>query len=160
VKLYEAIPIERKKKLTGIPLPDRIELWRKRATTNEQGCWLWSGRLNPNGYAHTRIQYRMKYVHRLSYEHYVGPIPEGLGLDHLCRNRSCFNPAHLEPVTALENSRRGVWVPRTHCPAGHPYAGDNLRIRMWNGKPQKYCVVCLKRHRHTSYLRQKEGVSA
>ncbi len=67
-------------------------------------------------------------AHRWSYEYHVGPIPEGLEIDHLCRNRLCVNPDHLEPVTTQENLRRshGNGTKPT-CPAGHPYNGANLR---------------------------------
>lgn len=72
----------------------------------EKGCWLWQGTLRA-GYGRVKIGGRLQEAHRASYEHHVGPIPEGLVVDHLCRNRSCINPAHLEPVTEMENIRRG-----------------------------------------------------
>lgn len=71
-------------------------------------CWLYDGPLNPDGYGHARVDGRKVGVHRAAFQVLVGPIPAGLQLDHLCRNRDCYNPAHLEPVTNAENRRRGL----------------------------------------------------
>ena len=78
-----------------------------------------------SGYGHISVNGTMQLVHRLAYSMFV-PIPEGLVLDHLCRNRSCINPNHLEPVTVAENNLRGEgcmadYARRTHCPQGHAY---------------------------------------
>lgn len=74
----------------------------------ESGCWLWLDQDNSSGYGVYWDGMRGWLAHRFSYEHFVGPIPEGLGLDHLCRVRCCVNPTHLEPVTIQENIRRGA----------------------------------------------------
>jgi hypothetical protein len=92
------------------------------------GCWLWIGVTYPNGYGCFQ---RHTYAHRWSYERYVGPIPDGLELDHLCRTRCCANPSHLEPVTRRVNTLRGTSVfaknaAKTHCPRGHLLGGDNV----------------------------------
>lgn len=73
-------------------------------------CWVWTPPLRPDGYGQFWVASKGRAIvaHRWSYEHHVGPIPEGLTLDHLCRNRSCVNPTHLEPVTRGENVRRGM----------------------------------------------------
>lgn len=80
------------------------------------GCWIWTARISLLGYGETSIgKYGHKRAHRASYEEFVGPIPTGLHLDHRCRNRWCVNPAHLEPVTLAENSRRGASSKLTWC---------------------------------------------
>jgi len=93
-------------------------------------CWAWSGGLSSQGYARLG---RGMYAHRISYEIYVGPIPDGTELDHLCRNRGCVNPDHLEAVSHRENVRRGIagqqGREKTHCPQGHPYDLQNTYRR-------------------------------
>lgn len=88
------------------PLYARID----RDTFHEpnSGCWLWGGADHGSGYGHVRFNMRALFVHRVSYERHVGPIPDGMHIDHKCRNRGCLNPDHLEPVTPRENTRRGL----------------------------------------------------
>jgi hypothetical protein len=70
------------------------------------GCWRWTATLDRVGYGNIQVRRRTMRAHRASYEAHVGPIPKGLELDHLCRNKACVNPSHLEPVTHSENLRR------------------------------------------------------
>jgi hypothetical protein len=93
----------------------------------DTGCWVWTGFVNHHGYAKFHWGAAMVLGHRWAYEHFVGPIPDGLQIDHLCRVRRCLNPAHLEPVTPVENVRRSPLHAgaRTHCPKGHPYDEAN-----------------------------------
>ena len=106
-------------------------------------CWLWRGQRTHGGYAYCWMDGKKRYGHRLVYEWMVGPVPDGLELDHLCRVRHCVNPAHLEAVTRRENMVRGLTfiaaqVQRTHCPQGHPYSPENTRVN--RGKRQ--CRTC------------------
>lgn len=93
------------------------------------GCWIWQASLTHDGYGRFTVDKVTQMAHRVSYEMHLGPIPEGLQLDHLCRRRDCVNPWHLEPVTGSENVKRGVAV-RTECPRGHEYVTrpDGVRI--------------------------------
>jgi len=114
----------------------------------ETGCWLWTARINAKGYAEFRFRGTVR-AHRWAYKHFVGPVPDGLPLDHLCRVRHCVNPAHLEPVTPRENTLRGDTIPaaeaaRTACPAGHPYTPENT-YRHRGAK--RRCVTC-----HRTYM--------
>jgi hypothetical protein len=85
-------------------------------------CWEWRGWRDRHGYGRIDVKRVSRLAHRIAYEILIGPIPDGLELDHLCRNTSCVNPAHLEPVTHRENMGRGTFATKTHCPAGHLYA--------------------------------------
>lgn len=114
------------------PQPVRDRLEANSCPEPNTGCWLWTGALDKDGYAKfTAKSGERKYWrgHIASYEEFIGPVPEGLELDHLCRTKSCINPVHLEPVTGYENMRRGTaWTFRlaiTHCPKGHEYDEQN-----------------------------------
>ena len=112
------------------------------------GCVLWTGSLMPSGYGQVGRGRRgegLATVHRLMYEWFVGPIPDGMEMDHLCRNRACAAPAHLVAVTRRENLLRGetltaAHAAKTHCPAGHPYDEANTYRRPgYNGRTCRTC---------------------
>jgi hypothetical protein len=107
-------------------------------------CWIWHGaRDKVTGYGRVQFGGTCKYLHRLSYQFFNGAIPAGLHTDHLCRQRACCAPYHLEAVTPKVNSERGIRATKTHCPQGHEYAGENLRIqRDSRGYRRRTCVQC------------------
>jgi len=113
--------------------------WAK--VTQGDGCWTWTATVNSRGYGQWAVNGVSKSAHRLTYEAIVGPIPDGLTIDHLCRNKRCVNPAHMEPVTAAENNRRKPSSTKTHCVRGHELSGDNLRI---NGLGRRSCRTCAR----------------
>lgn len=107
-------------------------------------CWIWVGALTTEGYGQIKMDRRVLLVHRVMYERMVGPIPEGLDIDHLCRVRNCVNPEHLEPVTRRTNVLRGIGPSaankvKTHCKHGHEFTLENTHVRP-NG--DRMCRAC------------------
>lgn len=119
--------------------------WLKvRPETN--GCWIWIGSNNgQSGHGKFSIQHKPVQAHRISYEHFIGRILDGLEIDHLCRNPPCVNPTHLEPVTHKENLLRGNYKragsarrAMTHCKRGHEFTEANIR---WKNN-HRQCRIC------------------
>lgn len=111
------------------------------------GCWEWTGYRIHNGYGLTWLSGRKMLAHRAAYTLAVGAIPAGRVLDHLCRNRACIRPDHLEAVTIRTNTMRGDTIParhaaRTHCLRGHQYTPDNTTTRAG----YRRCRTCLREH--------------
>lgn len=121
------------------------QLWDKIAKKLivTSGCWGWRGEHLRNGYCamRNRPKGRTFLVHRLTYEELIGPIPPGLHIDHLCRERSCVNPFHCEPTSCAENIKRGLLGgPREVCKQGHPLDAQNTYIRRSTG--DRRCRTC------------------
>ena len=120
--------------------------WLKVQKTDD-GCWLWTGQIERNGYGRISAggaQGRMLMVHRVAYELMVGPIPEGLEIDHVkgrgCVHRNCVRPDHLEPVTHRENCLRARPAALAdRCGRGHAYTPENTRLRPGGARACKEC---------------------
>jgi HNH endonuclease len=120
-------------------------------------CWLWSGAIDAGGYARLFFQGKKRFAHRLSYEYFVGKIPDGMVSDHLCRNTWCVNPAHIEIVTQKENVLRGfaptaVNSRKTCCIRGHEFTAENT-IRTKRGR---VCRTCQSAWRKTDRDKRKQ----
>lgn len=138
------------------PWPERF--WEKVDKCGDEECWPWLASLNDAGYGQIAIDGRPHRAHRVSYELMVGPIPDGLVLDHLCRNRQCVNPRHLEPVTDKINIQRAApfraYEQRTSCPSGHEYTPENTRI---DTEGYQRCRTCERRDSLAGYYRRRQG---
>jgi hypothetical protein len=133
--------------------PDIKTRFLQKVAFAESGCWQWLGSMDRKGYARFGVNGRNTLAHRWIYEQETGAIPEGMVLDHLCRNRGCVNPLHLEPVTSRENTMRGETVAArntnaTHCPKGHPYTPENIYRRKDGGRQCKPCTLAWRKTRH------------
>lgn len=114
--------------------------WPKVQKTD--GCWLWIAAADNHGYGKFGVAGKLMLAHRFSYELQRGTIPEGLTLDHLCRNPRCVNPDHLEPVTQRENTLRGARTNKATCRNGHPMIPEN--IAAWAARRgYKTCKLCV-----------------
>lgn len=128
--------------MTDVSLGDRF--WSKVDKTGE--CWIWTAYRNKGGYGTYRDGRTMSLAHRVSYRAVRGDVPEGKELDHLCRNRSCVRPDHLEPVSRRENIARGeshvsAQMKTTTCGKGHPFDSENSYV---DGRGKRVCRTCVR----------------
>ena len=106
-------------------------------------CWTWQNCLNSRGYGCVSVNGKVQLTHRVSYTVYKGEIPDGLQVDHLCRNKACCNPDHLEAVTGKINCERTEAATKMRCVHGHALAGRNLIIKQrTNGRYMRNCRIC------------------
>lgn len=151
------------------PKPIAERFWGKVDKSENAPCWTWKGAFQCHGYGTFSRKnksglWRQVLAHRFAYEDVKGPIPEGLSLDHLCRNPACVNPDHLDPVTHMENCRRGVCADsarhptaiknraKTHCPRGHAYDDQNTYV---NSRGCRCCKICKSASTAASAKRRK-----
>jgi hypothetical protein len=139
-----------------------LERFMAKVDKQENGCWLWTAATDRQGYGHFSFKRRLSRAHRVAYELLVGPIPDGLILDHLCRNPSCVNPTHLEAVTVGENTRRGnspaaQQARQSHCKRGHPFTPENTLMEAGgrSGVPCRRCRICKQEARRVRTLRER-----
>lgn len=139
-----------------VDVADRF--WVK--VNKSDGCWEWTAHRHVSGYGMINIDRVPRYAHRVAYEMLRGEIPDGLQLDHLCRNRGCVNPDHLEPVTNRENTLRGRcgevnaarMRARTRCKSGHEFTADNTHVYIRNGRTTRHCRACRRATSRALYV--------
>lgn len=126
------------------------------------GCWLWIGARNQDGYG-TFSTKEYDSAHRFSYEYHKTKIKDGYEIDHLCKNRACVNPDHLDMVTHAENIKRASYKKnhrnkvKTHCKRGHEFSGENYYIENWRGIFMRKCKVCRNMMRRVSWRKAQDG---
>lgn len=144
-----------------VPLMTEEEFYRfsEKVKVDPSGCLIWIGATS-KGYGKATIKGKNRYAHRLSYRYYVGVIPDGFTLDHLCRNTLCVAPSHLEAVTSKVNILRGVGPAavnsrKTHCPLGHSLDDEKNLFSSALKLGQRVCLICQRRRVSESYFRKK-----
>lgn len=121
-----------------------LERFTEKYIVVESGCWEWVASIHSEGYGQMSYLGKPTVAHRIGYMLLIGPIPDGMDIDHLCRNRKCVNPSHLEVVSRAVNLRRGIpnkFKNATHCIHGHAFDAENTHITKTG---QRVCRACLR----------------
>lgn len=134
-----------------------IERFLSKISISNSGCWEWNGYIQENGYGQTSIKSKGVYTHRFIYEYYHDSIHPDLTIDHLCRNRKCVNPLHLEQVSHKENIMRGDTLAlknskKTHCKRGHEFTPKNTYV---NPRGSRCCMICTNYLKRLTYKNNK-----
>ena len=139
---------------------NRIRRFHRRIQKDpESGCWNWTGYTTGNGYGQAHYGGGLTTAHRAYWLCAVGDLPDDLDLDHLCRNRTCVNPDHLEPVTRSENLERGYEA--RGCKNGHPYTEDGFSVvTRSDGRTFRRCKACHRERNRKSKTRRSKGLRA
>lgn len=146
---YSCSPIKEKRSIS-MPNSNIKERLLSKMTIIESSCWQWFGASDKTLYGRIKVSGKVCLAHRVAYELFKGQIPKGLEIDHLCRNRKCINPNHLEAVTRQVNTIRGIGPiltkercsKQTHCAQGHPLYGDNLELNLQGKYTLRRCRAC------------------
>lgn len=148
-----------RQKLSAGHMQDPVaSFWHKVEKTDT--CWVWRGTRQTKGYGYHVASKRGSLAHRFAYQLLVGPIPDGLQVDHVCRNRWCVRPEHMRLVTPRENVLAGIGISaqnarKTHCLRGHPFEGTNL---LRDSKGRRMCATCRRQQNRESYQRRKARI--
>ena len=149
----------------------RIQFWSHVDQAGPIECWPWTGRRNDAGYGVCSVPAFIARrtgqtfpAHRIAYTLAHGEIPDGLPLDHVCRNPRCCNPSHLEPVTHRENTLRGTSplaanAKKTHCSRGHEFTPENTSIRVQRGSQTRRCLACRAEWNQITNGKRSEALS-
>jgi len=144
-----------------------LERFLEKISVSDDGCWNWTACKDRYGYGQFSFEGKTKLAHKILYEQYKGKIPKELQIDHLCRNRKCVNPLHLETVPNRENIMRGIGITsinakKTHCIHGHEFTAQNTIIKIVKNRKQRNCKTCYYiqnteyRKRRNSIFRKKD----
>lgn len=135
---------------------DIARFWPRVNKNGPNGCWEWTGALNNYGYGAFSIGRPMYPAHRVAYVLILGPVPSNHPLDHLCRNRKCVNPDHLDAVPQKINMQRGWWGTKEHCIHGHLYTPENTYVAT---DGHRTCRTCRKEKWDAWYLTHKKSAA-
>lgn len=149
--------------MTPLLLPARLA--EKIVVDPDTGCWVWQASLKDSGYGLVKWEGRTQTIHRVVYQLLVGPIPDGLDLDHVyergCRSRACCNPEHLDPVTRRVNILRSpLKGAATACRRGHTYTDATTGVRVWAGFPSRRCLTCHAERSREARARKRQAVAS